>query len=304
MSTKQDIIKYCNKLGIDCIGFTNKEAYKSFEKTDPFTLLPKAETIISIAFPYKYEVNNPSKAFFSRYTLGKDYHRVVSSYLKDICEYIGKIGGSTIYFSDNNILPERHIANVSGVGFIGKNNMLITKKYGSFVFLGEIITDLELEAERKLETLCNECEKCLKACPTAAINKQRCNFNICLSYITQEKQIEDSYLAKFKGRLFGCDSCQEACPYNMQGEYSKIEEFRPLNFMESPDLEELIYLDNNTFKEKYSCTAAAWRGKNILTRNALINYINQNGEENIKLEQIKSPYIKDYYYRLLSLLKL
>jgi len=304
MSTKQDIIKYCNQLGLDCIGFTNKEAYKSFEKTDPFSLLPKAETIISIAFPYKYKINNPSKAFFSRYTLGKDYHRVVSSYLKDICEYIGEIGGSAIYFSDNNTLPERYIANVSGVGFIGKNNMLITKKYGSFVFLGEIITNLVLEPDKKLEMLCGECEKCLKACPTEAINNNSCDFKVCLSYITQEKQIEDRYLTKFKGRLFGCDSCQEACPYNIQGEYSKLMEFLPLDFMERPDIEELIYLDNKTFKEKYSATASAWRGKNILTRNALIYYINSNRKENIKLEQIKSPYIKDYYYRLLSLLKL
>ena len=108
--------------------------------------MQEGKTIISIAFPYLHDGVYNSNGF-SLYTRGLDYHRVVKSYLDKICEFIEKIGGKAMSFVDSNTLPERYIAYLSGIGFIGKNNMLITKKYGSFVFLGEIITDLDIDTK-------------------------------------------------------------------------------------------------------------------------------------------------------------
>ena len=123
-----------------------------FEETDiekrinPMWYMERGKTIISIAFPYLWVENNIENGF-SKYTKGLDYHRVVKKYLDKICDFIKSKGGEAISFVDSNTLPERYIAYLANIGFIGKNNMIITEKYGSYVFLGEIITDLELANE-------------------------------------------------------------------------------------------------------------------------------------------------------------
>ena len=113
--------------------------------------MPGGKTIISIAFPYLYDKVYNENASFSKYTLGKDYHIVATQYLKKICKFIEDMGGRAMFFVDSNSLPERYIAQLSGVGFIGKNNALITEKYGSYVFLGEIITDLVVEPDKTIK---------------------------------------------------------------------------------------------------------------------------------------------------------
>ena len=162
---KEEIVEFCNSIGIDTIGFIKCRRFNElveffeyrkkmkleneFEEVDiekrvnPQWYMKEGKTIISIAFPYLWPENNIENGF-SKYTKGLDYHKVVKSYLDKICEFIKCKGGSAIPFVDSNTLPERYIAYLAGVGFIGRNNMIITKKYGSYVFLGEIITDLEL----------------------------------------------------------------------------------------------------------------------------------------------------------------
>ena len=327
MNYKEKITTYCNKLGLDLIGFTEcrifdelREKYKNrkeknlqneFEEDDiekrinPFVYMEKGKTIISIAFPYMYEKVQYSKIYFSKYTLGKDYHEVVESYLKQICDYIKSIGGEAVSFVDSNSLPERYIAYLSGIGFIGKNNMLISKKYGSYIFLGEIITDLKIESDEPIKNGCGECEICIKACPTGAICKSgENNSNICLSYITQKKDIEEEWFEKFKGRMFGCDTCQNVCPYNKNAEKSNIDEFKPLDFMKDIDMEYIINMGKKEFNDKYKLTSCGWRGKNIIQRNLLINmyYFNiLNGKNEIKFT---SPYVQNYYNKLLKNLKI
>lgn len=326
MNYKSQIINFCNELGLDTIGFCNcrifdelkaffeerklKGTENEFEEKDiqkrinPLLHMRNGKTIISIAFPYAYDLSDASDVYFSKYTWGKDYHTVVSDYLKKICDYIKNLGGEAIYFVDSNELPERYIAYLCGIGFIGKNNMLITEKYGSYVFLGEIITDLNLEADKPITQKCGDCTLCLKACPTKAINIGGSCPNICLSYITQKKHIEDSWFKKLDGRLFGCDSCQNVCPYNKGVQLSKIEEFVPYEYMKNISLEELLSIDNKTFKEKYRNTSCGWRGKNILQRNALIYAVGNNENIDIDIKCINSPYVKDYYHRLLKALHL
>lgn len=326
MSVKKDIIDFCLKMGISEVGFCKCKTFNNskdyfedriknglqnefegdniYMRVNPNYYLKEGKTIISLAFPYFFDDDSEGRSYFSVYTRGLDYHKVVSKYLDKLCSFIVSNGGQAKYFVDNNYLPERYIAWQSGLGFIGKNNMLINKNYGSYVFLGEVITDLELEADSPIDNKCGFCELCINACPTKAINKRQNNSNVCLSYITQKKDIDDFWFSKLNGRIFGCDSCQKICPYNRIVKKSKIQEFKPFDFMTNIDLEELVNLDNKNFNEKFKQTSAGWRGKNIIKRNALINILSER--ENYYILQIdkKSPYISGYYNRLLQYFKL
>lgn len=322
MNNKEKIIKFCNNLGLDTVGVTscrkleeldeylinrkNIGLENEFEEKDVekrinlVQYLEGGKSVISIAFPYLFKDNLKEEVYFSKYTYGRDYHKVVSKYLSEICEYISELGGRSIYFVDNNALPERYIASLCGVGFIGKNNMLITEKYGSFVFLGEIITDLKLEEDEKVSQKCGECKLCLEACPTKSIKKEGSNPNICLSYISQKKDMDEKWFSLLNGRIFGCDSCQDVCPYNKEVEKSNIKEFIPFGFMENPQIEELINLDNKSFKENHGLTSCGWRGKNLLIRNAMINAFISGKLSKGMAKDFVSPYLKDYYNRLFN----
>lgn len=323
MDLNIEIKKYCLSLGLDTIGFTScrkfdelipyyeekfqDNKFNEFEeqevekKINPYRYMPRGKTIISIAFPYLFErKTKPGNIYFSKYTHVKDYHKVVSLYLKKICKYLEDLGGNTKYFVDNNSLPERYIASLCGIGFIGKNKMIVTEKYGSFIFLGEIITDLEIKVSTTKENKCGTCDACIKTCPTNALSSD--DFNNCLSYLTQKKELSDCEILKLDGRLFGCDTCQDVCPYNKNICFSKLEEFTSYDFMKNINIDELVNLNKNNFNLKYKLTSCGWRGKNVLQRNAIINkYVVNKG--NVGNININSDYVKDYYNRLLNKIK-
>ena len=324
---KIKILDFCLGLGLDTVGFIscrdftelepilqNRKKHgleNQFEERDiqkrvsPNLFMEEGKTIISIAFPYLYSTEEPKGEInFSSYTYGEDYHKVVEKYLGKICGFIEGLGGKAKSFVDSNALPERYIAKLAGIGHIGKNQMLITKKYGSYVFLGEIITDLKLEPSKVNNTGCGKCSLCIKSCPSNAITENGCNPNLCLSYITQKKELEAELLFKLEGRLFGCDTCQAVCPKNFKLEFSPIEEFKPFEFMVNPDLEEIFNMNNNTFKEKYKNTSCGWRGKALLQRNVLLNLFSKGEGQSINFNNIKSSYVKEYYHRLFKLMKL
>lgn len=324
MELNLKIKQYCSSLGLDTIGFTscrkfdeltayyekkfqdNKfnefEEHEVGKKIDPYRYMVGGKTIISIAFPYLFEEKtNSNDIYFSKYTYVKDYHKVVSKYLEKICRYLEDLGGCAKHFVDNNSLPERYIASLCGIGFVGKNKMLITEKYGSFVFLGEIITDLEIKADTIKENKCGTCNICIETCPGNTLSRD--DFNNCLSYLTQKKEITDCEILKLGGRLFGCDTCQDVCPYNKNICFSKLEEFTPYDFMKNVNIDELVNLNKNNFNLKYRITSCGWRGKNILQRNAIINkYIVRGG--NIDNISTNSDYVRDYCNRLLNKIKL
>lgn len=323
--SKEKIINFCNSLGLDTLGFIKcreftelKEFFyerkekgleNEFEEEDiekrinPFNYMNEGKTIISIAFPYLHNIDYYDNGF-SVYTRGEDYHKVVKSYLSKICEFIESIGGNAMSFVDSNFLPERYIAYLANIGFIGKNNLIITKKYGSFVFLGEIITDLEIETQERdfneIEKFneCGSCEICYKECPSKSINKYKKNPNICVSYFTQKKTLEDKEIKLLKGRVFGCDSCQNSCPYNENINFSNIKEFYPFDFMNKENTSELASIGTKDFKESFLKTSCGWRGKNVLKRNAIIKINSDSGD--IGSIKTDSPYLKDYVNRLLD----
>lgn len=320
-TVKKKIEDFCNSLGLDTIGFIPcrafeelREFYKirqeknlqnEFEEKDiekrinPIHYMKEGKTILSIAFPYYHEGKDINNGF-SIYTKRPDYHLVVKQYIGKICDFIRTLGGKAEGFVDSNTLPERYIAYLAGIGFIGRNNMIITKKYGSYVFLGEIITDLEIPCEDNYTfeqisdyTECGECMNCFKECPTRSINKHQTNSNICLSYITQKKEISKKEMSQLKGNVFGCDFCQLQCPYNQDVAINVLPEFKTLEYM-NEDLCTYANMNNQYFKEKISKTSCGWRGKNVIRRNAIIgvNYL----DVNFDLNEFRgdSPYINDY----------
>lgn len=324
MNKKQAIIKFANELSLDTIGFTQCRSFEElrpwfeyrkennlfneFEEKDiekkinPRLLMENGKTIISLAFPYYFEYSEGANQF-SIYTKGSDYHNVVKEYLTKICDFIKELGGTGIPFVDSNPMPERYIATLCGIGFIGKNNTLITHKYGSYVFLGEIITDLELEPDKPNYNNCFGCNICMEKCPTSVIIKDGKNFDSkrCASYLTQKKELENDEITLIKGKIFGCDECQKFCPHNNDIMISPIKEFEPKSYMNKVDLNELITLNNAEFKEKYKNHSCGWRGKNILIRNGLINYYFKYKKDNDDIiKKITSPYIKEYYERLFN----
>ena len=263
--------------------------------------MENAQTIISVAFPYFYDAYIHKEGYFSLYTLGQDYHIVVKDYLEKVAEVIQSFGYEAKVFADNNSLPERYIAYASYVGEIGKNHMLITKEYGSYVFLGEILTNLVLDTRERdyheipLHSICGECTNCIKACPTQILGSEYYDTKRCMSYITQSKEVPDEDLLLFKGRLFGCDTCQRSCPLNRKVKTSPIEAFRPREYMKYPNLRELLELTNQEFL-KYKETSSGWRGKKLLQRNAMVELVRKGNT--LDAEKLPTEYLREYYHRL------
>lgn len=315
----EDFIK---SIGLDTFGFIplrkfeelkpflmmrqEKKLQNEFEEKDiekrinPFLYMEDGKTILSIAFPYNQEGREKQNGF-SIYTKRLDYHKVVRDYLNQICDLIRSLGGKAEAFVDSNALPERYIAYLAGVGFIGRNNMVITKRYGSYVFLGEIIMNLSISCEEKhsFEDIarfkeCGDCKLCYGECPTKSINVGRVNPNICLSYYTQKKELSDQEIRLLKGNVFGCDYCQLTCPYNEKAVQNGLEQFTSLDFM-NEDLEVYAQMDNKFFKEYISTTSCGWRGKNVIRRNAILQLARQGKE--VASYQGESPYVNEYICR-------
>lgn len=325
---RDKIEEFCKSIGLDTIGFIpcrrfdelidfygdrqEKNLQNEFEEKDiqkrinPNLLMEDGKTIISIAFPYYHEGIDVDNGF-SIYTKRNDYHRVLKKYMGQICEYIESLGGRAECFVDSNPLPERYIAYLAGIGFIGRNNMIITEKYGSYVFLGEIITDLEIDCadQRSFEEVpyykeCKDCDICIRECPTKSINKKRINPNICLSYITQKKEITDREMKLLKGNVFGCDFCQLKCPYNEGVVTNVLKEFDTLEYMNDGVLT-YANMDNKYFKEKINLTSCGWRGKNVIRRNAIISM--EHNHYDISEFRGESSYINEYIDRLIAMRK-
>ncbi len=234
-----------------------------------------AGNFIAIAFPYAHELVWGSSAAFSVYARGRDYHTVVRSFLDHIAGRIRDLGFRAEVFTDSNDLPERLIAALAGLGYLGRNSLLITREYGSYVFLGEIRTDLPLAIAKDHVppgdySLCGTCRRCLEACPPRILGPEYVATGRCLSALTQKKSLTLPDMKALKGRLFGCDTCQRVCPHNRDKADRGLEALKPFPWMVSPDLQELLTMTNEEFKERYRPTAAGWRGRPIVIRNAMI----------------------------------
>ena len=315
----EELEVFIRGLGLELFGFTDsdeilkgveyyrkrpEEYHSAFEAG---TMEEKCRTtgrFISIAFPYAHSLNWNPKAHFSVYTRGRDYHVAVRAYLEQIAGFIRELGWQAEVYTDSNKLPERLIAALAGLGYLGRNSTLITKEFGSYVFLGEIYTDLPLKISRAYTapgdyTLCGDCLRCVKACPAGILGKNYVDASRCLSELTQNKKLTGQELLLLNGRLFGCDTCQQVCPHNKGRENLGLMEFKPLQHMIEPDLTELVFLTKETFRRKYQSTSAGWRGKALLGRNALAALAQRSMlPENAVFE---SPMLTEAYEQLKAL---
>ncbi len=205
-------------------------------RVDPTKLVPGAKSVITLLFNYYPSASQPTDSSFkvSRYAYGKDYHDVIRATLKtfigSLQEQIGEINGRG--FVDSAPVLERSWALRSGLGWIGKNGNLINKQSGSYFFIATLITDLELEYDDPFaKDFCGSCTKCIDACPTQAIKPNRVvDGSSCISYFTielTESIIPDRYKDQFQDWIFGCDICQEVCPWNRFASPHHHEELKP-----------------------------------------------------------------------------
>lgn len=231
-------------------------------RIDPTKLVPGAKSVITLLFNYYPAVVQNSKTTYkiSRYAYGKDYHDVIRPKLKillaQLQAQVGQIEGRG--FVDSAPVLERSWALRSGLGWIGKNGNLITKKNGSYFFIATLITDLELLADEPMpKDFCGSCTKCIDACPTDAIKPNKVvDGSKCISYFTIELKdllIPESYKGKFDNRMFGCDICQEVCPWNRFSSPHQHDELKPnteiLSFSDSEWLTLTEERFNRIFKE-------------------------------------------------------
>ncbi len=289
---KNDLKEFCIKNGLDLMGVCGVEPYMELEKViksrikngyvtgmeeeviekriAPKSIMESAKTIIVFALPYYIgEVENSN---LSKYCYGKDYHMVFNKKLETICEFLKENINDFEYkiFVDNGPLVDRYLAYLSGIGYYGINNSIITDKYGSYVFIGYIITNYNFEVDKPLYKTCMKCGRCVRECPSKAIlGNFEMNPKRCLSYVTQKKEEltdEEKSLIKSSGVIFGCDICQDVCPHNKNIKETNIEEFKN-DLITNLDYEEINSISNREFKRKYKDRAFSWRGKNVIKRN-------------------------------------
>jgi epoxyqueuosine reductase len=248
-------------------------------RVEPEQLLPGARSIIAAAISYKVadledrSLEGP-RGWFSRYCRGQDYHHLLKGALLQVATWLEAEvpGARTLVHVDTGPPLDRSVAERAGIGKWSKSTMLITPPYGTWTFLGEILTDIPLPPDEPIEAACGSCTLCIDACPTGALHPWELEANRCLSYVTQMKGIiPQEYRETMGNRLFGCDDCQDVCPYNKSARTVDRSEFHPHPEVgANPSLLQLMTMTKSEFRRWFEPTAAGWRGKTTIQRNALI----------------------------------
>jgi len=248
-----------------------------FEKrTDPTKLVHGAKTVISFAYNYNTIIRqkDPEAPKISQYAFGRDYHKVVKKKLKILAAAIKERYGefSNKYFVDSAPILERDWAKRSGIGWIGKNTLLINPKIGSFFFLAEMIVDFELDYGTPISDYCGSCTKCIDACPTDAIAEDGyvMDGSQCISYITIElknQPIPEEFKGKMDNWMYGCDICQDVCPWNRFSSEHKEPDFLPHDKIMSMTKEEWSELTQEEYDEIFFGTPVKRAGYEGLKRN-------------------------------------
>ena len=232
------------------------------KRLDPTVLVPGSKSVISLAFNYfppKKLIDN-NNFIISKYAYGKDYHKVLKKKLKKLFflmrERIGDIEGRV--FVDSAPIHERAWAKLSGLGWVGKNSLLINKNQGSYFFLAEIICDLELEYDEPVLNRCGNCSRCIDACPTGAITEaQVINAKKCISYLTIENKdnIPEELNDSMNNSIFGCDVCQDVCPWNKNSKPHEEIEFLPKKNLKKLRKKDWVELTEETFDRIFEGSA-------------------------------------------------
>jgi epoxyqueuosine reductase len=300
---KEELIAYSKSIGIDKIGFAAADVFQQLKhrliaqqelgyqsgfeepdiekRTNPELLLSGASSIISIALAYPSKMKEAPKSvkgarrgIFCRASWGKDYHHVLREKLQLLEAFILERCPDAAVKSmvDTGELSDRAVAERAGIGWTGKNCAIITPEFGSYVYLGELLTDLALPPDTPMEDQCGSCNICVDACPTGAlVQGGQLDSNKCVAYLTQSKDfIPDQYRSKIGNRLYGCDTCQTVCPENKKKDFHLHPEMEPDPEIAKPLLRPLLNLSNREFKDKFGHVSGSWRGKKPIQRNAIL----------------------------------
>lgn len=309
---QQQLVHYAHSIGIDKIGFTSAASFpdlkqrlkvqqqlgyaSGFEefdiekRTEPVQLLEEAQSILSIAIAYPSKLKDAPQSkrgerrgIFARASWGMDYHTVLREKLAKLEAYI------LLHIPDAHLksmvdtgeLSDRAVAERAGIGWSAKNCSIITPEFGSYVYLGEMLTNIPFEPSIPMEDQCGDCRLCLDICPTGAlIEGGQLNAQRCIAFLTQTKtMLPVEFRAKIGNRVYGCDTCQTVCPKNKGKHFAHHAEFTPDPELVKPLLLPLLDHTNRTFKETYGHMSGAWRGKNPIQRNAIIALVHFKEKE-------------------------
>lgn len=300
---QQDLISYAHSIGIDKIGFTTADPFRELKnrlkrqqelgyqsgfeepdldkRTNPTLLLNEAESIISIAIAYPSRMENAPqgkkgarRGIFARASWGMDYHTVLRERLAKLETYIEENipDAQTRSMVDTGELSDRAVAQRAGIGWSAKNCSIITPEFGSYVYLGEMITNIPFTPDTPMEDECGECRLCIDVCPTGAIIEGgQLNAQRCIAFVTQTKtSLPDEFRAKIGNRIYGCDTCQTVCPKNKGKLNLHQPEFKPDPEIAKPLLQPLLHMSNREFKMQFGHVSGSWRGKKPIQRNAIV----------------------------------
>lgn len=299
---QREFIAYAQSIGVDKIGFTTAAPFtelknrlrrqqelgyqSGFEeadldkRTEPLQLLDSAESIIAVAVAYPSRMQDPPvgkkgarRGIFCRASWGIDYHTALRERLKLLAAWLEeRVEGVRIEsMVDTGALVDRAVAERAGIGWSGKNCSIITPEFGSYVYLGELITNIPFAPDTPMEDACGDCRLCLDVCPTGAlVGPGQLDSQRCIAFLTQTKgSLPDEFRSHIGNRLYGCDTCQTVCPKN-KGKINWIhEEFKPDPEIAKPLLVPLLTISNREFKEKFGHVSGSWRGKKPIQRNAI-----------------------------------
>lgn len=253
------------------------------KRSRPAELVPGTRSVICVrmdylpaaATPLETLLAQPERACISRYAVGRDYHKVLRGRLQRLAEAIAAEIGPFGYrvFTDSAPVMEKPLAANAGLGWIGKHTNLIHRHAGSWFFLGEIYTDLELPPDRPVTDHCGSCTRCIEVCPTGAITAPyQLDARRCISYLTIELKgsIPLEFRAAIGNRVYGCDDCQAVCPWNRYARFSGEDDFRPRPDLDAGALVELFGWDEATFLARTEGTAIRRIGHERWLRNLAV----------------------------------
>lgn len=315
MSIKEQLIGYAKKIEIDVIGFCSAEPFeeirsvladrnqrgylsgmeeKDLEKRiDPRRTMESAKTMIVIGEGYYTQPNGRKQESLSgrisQSAWGRDYHILVRDKLMRLGQYLQSLTEAAYQaFADTGPLVDREVAKRAGIGWQGKHCGVISPKLGSWMFIGYLLTDIEIEPDIPMtESLCGDCNLCQLVCPTGALcNPYELQAKICVSYLTQSKEeLEPELMEKMGQQIYGCDRCQRVCPYNKEVLPKQYTHIEPALRSGHTPVADLLQMTNEEFRNTFGQSAAGWRGKKILQRNAVIALGNSGKKEALAMLQ-------------------
>lgn len=322
--TKEVIRAKAAELGFDVTGFTHAQlptetgrnldtyleqghhgdmewlARKADRRHTPATLWPEAKSVIALGVNYGPDQNpldqmvtlaEDNRAMISVYARNRDYHDVIKKRLKALARWLqGESGEDVKVFVDTAPVMEKPLAQQAGLGWQGKHTNLVSQDFGSWLFLGEVYTTLEIEPDTAEIDHCGSCTACLDICPTNAFPEpHKIDARRCISYLTIEHKghIPEEFRKAIGNRIYGCDDCLSACPWNKFAKLAQEPAFLPRGALDGPKLAELAQLDDVQFREMFSKTSIKRSGRDRFIRNVMIAIGNSGDSSLIEVAQAR-----------------